>query len=74
VKIKPLEWKTLREGESYAAVGAGVTYRVVKAALSADKWSWYRLGQFERECESFDAARAAAQYDYEARIRSAIDE
>lgn len=72
VNVKALEWKTLREGESYAAVGASITYRLVKAALSATAWSWYRLGTFQHECESFEAARDAAQADYERRIKSAI--
>lgn len=72
VKVRDLEWKTLREGESYGAVGAAITYRVVKAALSATAWSWYRLGAHQNECESFDAARAAAQADYERRILSAL--
>jgi|GEM_PF-5368604 hypothetical protein len=72
VKVRELEWKTLREGESYAAVGAGITYRLVKAALSSTAWSWYRLEGHQQECESFEAARAAAQADYEQRIRSAL--
>lgn len=65
VTVKPLEWED-HEGQSYA-IGAGAEYLV---ELSHNG-SWYYedvAGPFD----SLDAAKAAAQADYEARIMAAI--
>lgn len=69
-KVKPLEWEMFwkqDEGRRETAKTVlGETYHV-----SSEGW-WFPLWNLN-ECDGIDAAKAAAQADYEARILSALE-
>jgi len=74
VKIKPLVWEFEQEDVQVANTSARHQYRIVfdhRATVGA--WMWFCDGRWIC-CETEDEAKAAAQADYEARIRSAIVE
>ncbi|MER9357462.1 hypothetical protein NKI61_29965 [Mesorhizobium sp. M0514] len=73
VKIKPLDWK-FANGWWFGPTAEGQDYivRDSRATNSAGQWLW-GLGVEEYNLEpSLEAAKAAAQADYETRIRSAL--
>lgn len=77
VKVKALEWRKpdQRNTLSRAENDLGV-YRVWTHFEADGRWFW-SLDGYEKasgECSSEDEAQAAAQQDYETRIRSAIVE
>lgn len=73
VKVKPLEWESgdgiVHDALSWRAVikPLGLTYCVVER-------QWWLVGEHgvANVCESDEAAKAAAQADYEARIRASL--
>jgi hypothetical protein len=72
VAVKPLVWvdnPDLGEGGLLGGCDASVgpTYHVMQ-----DGWSYHRA-MFWRKAESIEAAKAAAQADYAARIRAALE-
>lgn len=75
-KIKLLEWEELVRGQSFCASSIGLRYYVYHAHDDG-LWHAYTEGfqptEF-RPTTSTDAAKAAAQADYEFRIRSALVE
>lgn len=65
VRVKPLEWDGDEEA-GYFAMGSGAEYLVEPS----NNGSWY----YEDEpCKNSEAAKAAAQADYTARILSALE-
>jgi hypothetical protein len=72
VNIKPLEWRQLyEEGTRYPKAwhGLGVFNRLVAVEQSFANGDFYCLG---KGYQSLKEAKAAAQADYEIRIRSAL--
>ena len=86
VKVKPLEWHGWDENTNYPQCSSlsDVGYRY-KIDTSEGRWKkpefpvFFRASGYENftriaECNSYEEAKAAAQADYEARIRSALEE
>jgi len=67
VRVKPLEWRHFDNGNAWANTEVGLAYYVYPDG----SWS-YRNGNPQPGGTSIDAAKAAAQADYEARILSAL--
>ncbi|MBB5040851.1 NUMOD4 motif-containing HNH endonuclease [Shinella fusca] len=80
VKIKPLEWKeTSDDSGRYATVNTSVgSYDAFELSLNVRGGSRTMFGwtghwmNGDQKADSFEAAKAAAQADYEQRIRSAL--
>jgi hypothetical protein len=76
VRIKPLEWHSAEERGSptkIMAPGLGGSYEC-RVGVWEGGWIWLRPGSEEyARVEDEDEAKAAAQADYEQRIRSALD-
>jgi len=82
VTVKPLEWvkDTMPNAapQRYrAATHDGTGDYSVSGSKNSDAWQWFRNGYFvdghqHHKPMPLDAAKAAAQADYDARIRSAI--
>lgn len=68
VKVKPLEWQLFDNGDAYAA-SAITTYFAKKDGT----WG-VRNGSFNGAGENLDEAKAAAQADYESRIRATLNQ
>lgn len=74
VEVKPLEWVQEVDApcQRWSAVSACGRYEVGKSLLDHD-WYWWSPGNMEHPREATEArAKAAAQADYDARIRSAL--
>lgn len=78
VRVKPLEWEQPQGAlQRHRALATGHCYFADK--LAAGGWRltlnlWARSGHFDLgDFDAFDEAKAAAQADYEARIRSALE-
>lgn len=71
VAVKPLEWVEIREGQYFEARVIGILYSVRLGSDGVVRWQAGHLGTWH-EVNSIEAAKAAAQADYEARIRSAL--
>lgn len=74
VRVKPLVWEPRynKEGETARTILGHYTLREVGVRIML-----YFSGMADPRCDGFvtiDAAKAAAQADYEARILSAIEE
>lgn len=67
VAVKPLEWKPFHtgDGREYTDAPFGISYHVSREG-------WWRPLDGLNECNGIEAAKAAAQADYEQRVRSAI--
>jgi hypothetical protein len=73
VRIKPLVWSDVYVnfgGEVWDAIAAGVVYRIIQ---KADDVYWLTDPNCEVTTTTLEAAKAAAQADYEARILDTID-
>ena len=77
LRVKPLEWKSSSNGGYVARPQSGLTFSI---DVFHDGWDLLIDGQYTkpyrggvRETYTLDAAKAAAQADYESRILSAID-
>lgn len=73
VRVKPLEWTPRPDGRQWYATSARGLYVHFTAVMGAETgvWSCY-LDDFWRPFASLEAAKAAAQADYEARIFAAL--
>lgn len=71
VTVKPLEWIEVRAGNYYEARVIGILYSVRLGSDGIARWQAGHMGEW-REANTLEAALAAAQADYEARIRSAL--
>jgi hypothetical protein len=77
VRVKPLEWRVLSDalakdtfGDRFAAWGGGILYVVSSTAWAKGEQPWF----YNRATyATADTAKAAAQADYETRIRSALE-
>ena len=70
IRVKPLEWienPNLGEGGWLGGSHIGPTYHAMD-----DGWSVHR-GMFWHGADTLEAAKAAAQADYEARILDALE-
>ncbi|WP_418460415.1 hypothetical protein ACNT8L_17955 [Brucella intermedia] len=76
VKVKELPWKDTGDSDqgrnSYAHTRIGRYEAFEMRLLKETIYGWSR-GHGDEKADSFEAAKAAAQADYEARIRSAIE-
>ena len=73
VTIKPLEWKLAPGSSFHYGKGGGNSFSIMPAK---DEWRVYGIpGEHDHSAQfpSLDAAKAAAQEYYEARIRSALE-
>lgn len=66
-KVKPLVWHGPDVGDEYSASGGGVVY-VIRTQTEKGYWVSGVRGYFS----TIEAAQAAAQADYEARILAAL--
>lgn len=69
VGVKPLEWVENPDASEGGMLGGGVTNSVYYA--TSDGWSFHR-NMFWRKADTLEAAKAAAQADYDARILAAL--
>lgn len=69
IAVAPLEWDTFwdqtKGHREFAITSFGATYHV-----SADGW-WHPMDRLHK-CDGMEAAKAAAQGDYEARLIAAL--
>lgn len=79
VEVKPLVWKPIGDAEKASVYGVRFIarcsfgeYFVNSGAYGKEGWSFSRLGYAEIAASSADEAKAAAQADFETRIRSAL--
>lgn len=70
VKVKALEWRHFDNGNGYVNTPAGLSY----AIYANGDWCLRNGPMLETVGGTLDSAKAAAQADYERRIRSALDE
>lgn len=72
VGVKPLVWQFEQEDVQVANTSARHQYRVIHDRRATNgAWSWFCDGAWIG-CETEEAAKAAAQADYEARIFAAL--
>lgn len=71
VVVKPLEWVEIRSGQYFEARVIGILYSVRLGSDGVVRWQAGHMGTWH-EAPTIEAAKAAAQADYEARIRSAM--
>lgn len=72
VKVKPLVWVEIRTGQYFEARVIGILYSVRLGTDAIARWQAGYLGTW-RDAPTIEAAKAAAQADYEARILAAIE-
>ncbi|UWL62247.1 hypothetical protein NIK97_20575 [Brucella pseudintermedia] len=76
VKVKPLPWKDTGDSDqgrnSYAQTRIGRYEAFEMRLLKETIYGWSR-GHGDEKADSFEAAKAAAQADYEARILSVLE-
>ena len=73
VEVLPLAWKRVL-ATCHRASGAGLKYEVTKK-METGQWVWWRsntLLRFSSPFRDIDGAKAAAQADYDRRIRAAL--
>lgn len=71
VAVKPLEWVEIRHGQYFEARVIGILYSVRLGTDAIARWQAGHMGTW-RDAPTIEAAKAAAQADYDARIRSAL--
>lgn len=71
VAVKPLEWLEIREGQYFEARVIGILYSVRLGSDGVVRWQAGHMGTWH-EAPTIESAKAAAQADYEGRIRSAL--
>lgn len=71
VAVKPLEWVEIREGQYFEARVIGILYSVRLGSDGVVRWQAGHMGTWH-EVNTIESAKAAAQADHEARIRSAL--
>lgn len=71
VTVKPLEWLEIRTGQYFEARVISILYSVRLGSDGVVRWQAGHMGTWH-EVNSVKAAKAAAQADYDARIRSAL--
>lgn len=71
VVVKPLEWVEIRSGQYFEAHVIGILYSVRLGTDGVVRWQAGHMGTWH-EAPTIEAAKAAAQADYDARIRSAL--
>lgn len=71
VGVKPLEWVEIRSGQYFEARVIGILYSVRLGTDGIARWQAGHMGTWH-EAPTIEAAKAAAQADYDARIRSAL--
>lgn len=71
VGVKPMEWLEIRHGQYFEARVIGILYSVRLGTDGISRWQAGHTGTW-REAPTIEAAKAAAQADYDARIRSAL--
>ncbi len=73
VVVRPLVWQFEQEDVQVANTSARHQYRVIHdRRATKGAWSWFCDGAWIG-CETEEAAKAAAQADYEARILAALE-
>ena len=80
VRVRPLAWVQRDNVETFDAIGADLSYRVDDAfnyfasdGVRTQLPSWRGPFTSTQVCVSLEAAKAAAQQDYENRILSALE-
>ena len=71
IKIKPLEWVEIRPCQYFEARVIGILYSVRLGSDGIVRWQAGHMGTWH-EAPTIEAAKAAAQADYEGRIISAL--
>lgn len=73
VKVKPLVWEAVNEdGRVQDAKGFNSVYRVWLSKDGVARWQAKYMSEWNN-ADSLDAAKAAAQADYEARVLATLD-
>lgn len=73
VRVKALQWQFEQEDVQVADTSARHQYRIVHdRRATSGAWMWFCDGRWIA-CETADAAKAAAQADYAARILAALE-
>ena len=71
VTVKPLEWVEIRPGQYFEARVLGICYSVRLGTDGVFRWQVGYMGTWIEEITQ-ESAKAAAESDYEARIRSML--
>ncbi len=71
VGVKPMEWLEIRHGQYFEARVIGILYSVRLGTDGISRWQAGHMGTWH-DAATIEAAKAAAQADYDARIRSAL--
>jgi len=70
--VKPLAWLDSQQGRYSESRAIGILYSIRLGSDGVTRWQAGHMGPWH-EVASIEAAKAAAQADYEARILSALD-
>lgn len=71
VAVKPLKWVEIRPDQYFESRVIGILYSVRLGTDGVARWQAGHMGTWH-EAPTIEAAKAAAQVEYEARIRSAL--
>ena len=71
VGVKPMEWLEIRHGQYFEARVIGILYSVRLGTDGISRWQAGHMGTW-RDAPTIEAAKAAAQADYAAHIRSTL--